>query len=105
MSAMDKIEELSFYFNLRMNYNDILKSLAVRQGVIISKRHLIRLQKMHEYSQRQYDDVGDVIDFRPACVLIWVGQNVKPHNSFIAFFLVKNRVCWSHLEVFCVEYL
>ena len=57
MSAMDKIEEISFYFNLGMNYNDILKSLAVRQGVIISKRHLIRLLKMHGYSRRQYDDL------------------------------------------------
>jgi hypothetical protein len=46
-----------------MNYNDMLKSLAVRQGVIISKRHLIRLLKMHGYSRRQYDDLGDEIDF------------------------------------------
>ena len=63
MSAMDKIEEISFYFDLGMNYNDMLKSLAVRQGVIISKRHLIRLLKMHGYSRRQYDDLGDEIDF------------------------------------------
>ena len=34
MSAMDKIEELSFYFNLRMNYNDILKSLAVSKELL-----------------------------------------------------------------------
>ena len=54
------IEEISFYFT---NYNDILKSLAVRQGVIISKRHLIRLLKMHGYSRRQYDDLSVVIDF------------------------------------------
>ena len=46
-----------------MNYNDILKSLAVRQGVILSKKHLIRLLKMHGYSRRQYDDLGDEIDF------------------------------------------
>ena len=65
MSAMDKIEEISFYFNLGMNYNDMLKSLAVRQGVIISKRHLIRLLKMHGYSRRQYDDLGDVIEDGP----------------------------------------
>ena len=65
MSAMDKIEEISFYFDLGMNYNDMLKSLAVRQGVIISKRHLIRLLKMHGYSQRQYDDLGDVIEDGP----------------------------------------
>ena len=57
------VRRMSFYFNLGMNYNNILKSIAVRQGVIISKRHLIRLLKMHGYSRRQYDDLGDEIDF------------------------------------------
>ena len=57
------VRRMSFYFNLGMNYNNILKSLAVRQGVIISKRHLIRLLKMHGYSRRKYDDLGDEIDF------------------------------------------
>ena len=59
------VRRMSFYFNLGMNYNNILKSLAVRQGVIISKRHLIRLLKMHGYSRRQYDDLGDVIEDGP----------------------------------------
>ena len=26
------------------------------------------------------------------CVLIWVGQKVKPHNRFIAFFNIKKIV-------------
>ena len=36
---MDKFEFILFYFNIGMNYNDILQSLAVRHGVILSKRH------------------------------------------------------------------
>ena len=36
---MDNFEFISFDFNTGMNYNDILKSLAVRPGVVLSKRH------------------------------------------------------------------
>lgn len=50
-------------FNLGMNYNDILQSLAVRHGVILSKRHLIRVLKMHGLKRREYADLGEVIDF------------------------------------------
>ena len=42
---MDKFDLISFYFNLGMNYCDILQSLAVRHGVIVSKRHLISCSK------------------------------------------------------------
>ncbi len=60
---MDQFELISFYFITGMNYNDILKSLAVRHGVVISKRHLIRLLKMHGLKRRSYADLGEVIDF------------------------------------------
>ena len=93
MSAMDKIEEISFYFNLGMNYNDMLKSLAVRQGVIISKRHLIRLLKMHGYSRRQYDDLSDVIlnhataegKWKPA----WIQMDVQQMHEIINYHLAS----------------
>ena len=58
---MDNFELISFSFNTGMNYNEILKSLAVRHGVVLSKRHLIRLLKMHRL--KEYADLGDVIDF------------------------------------------
>ena len=60
---MDTFELISFYFNTGMNYNDILKSLAVRHGVVLSKRHLIRLLKMHRLKRKEYADLGDVIAF------------------------------------------
>ena len=48
-----------------MDYNQIgqLKSLAVRHGVIISKRHLMRLLKMHGLTRKVYADLGEVKDF------------------------------------------
>ena len=62
---MENLELISFYFNLGMDYNQIglLKSLAVRHGVIISKRHLMRLLKMHGLTRKVYADLGEVIDF------------------------------------------
>ena len=42
---MDNFDLISFYFDIGMNYNDIPKSLVVRHGVLLSKRHLIRLLK------------------------------------------------------------
>ena len=39
---MDNFEYIDLYFNLGMNYSDILKSLAIRHGVTLSKRHLIK---------------------------------------------------------------
>ncbi|KAF3834382.1 hypothetical protein F7725_025586 [Dissostichus mawsoni] len=60
---MDHFDLISFYFHLGMNYNDILQSLAVKHSVIISKRHLIRLLKMHGLKRKQYADIGQVVDF------------------------------------------
>ena len=60
---MDHFDLILFYFHLGMNYNDILQSLAVKHSVIISKRHLIRLLKMHGLKRKQYADIGQVVDF------------------------------------------
>ena len=60
---MENLELSLFYFHLGMDYNQILKSLTVRHGVIISKRHLIRLLKMHGLTRKVYADLGEVIDF------------------------------------------
>ena len=57
---MDNFDLISFYFNTGMNYNDILQSLAVRHGVLLSKRHLIRLLKMHGLKRKEYADLGEV---------------------------------------------
>lgn len=57
---MDEFELIFFYFNIEMNYDDILQSCAVRHGVLLSKRHLIQLLKMHGL---KYADLGEVIDF------------------------------------------
>lgn len=35
---MDKIELIELYFNFGMNNNDIVQSLAVRHGIILSKK-------------------------------------------------------------------
>lgn len=40
---MEHFELISSYFHTGMNYNDILKALAARHGVALSKRCLIRL--------------------------------------------------------------
>lgn len=60
---MEHFELISFYFHTGMNYNDILKALAARHGVVLSKRRLIRLLKRHNLNRKQYADLGDVIDF------------------------------------------
>ena len=65
-----------------MSYNDILKSLAVRHGVILSKRHFIRMLKLHGYRRRQYDDLGDVIDFIIMDVHGWSGCLRQLHSPF-----------------------
>ena len=60
---MENFELISFHFKMGMNYNDILKSLAVRHGAVLSKRHLIWLLKMHWLKCKEYVDLRDVIDF------------------------------------------
>lgn len=44
-------------------YNDILKSLALSHVVIISKRHLIRLLKIHGLKCMSYADLWEVTAF------------------------------------------
>lgn len=47
-----------------MNYNDLVKSLAGRHGVItISERHLISLLKMPELKSRSKAEVTDLVFF------------------------------------------
>lgn len=58
---MDKFEVISFYFNLGMKYSDILMSLAARHGVILSKRHLIWLLKMHGLKCKQDAGLLEII--------------------------------------------
>ena len=91
------VRRMSFYFNLGMNYNNILKSIAVRQGVIISKRHLIRLLKMHGYSRRQYDDLGDVIEDGPrfdSYTSTKCRADLRSHRTHLGLHKVASNDVW-----------
>ena len=51
------------YFDLGMEYKDIVYSLAVVHRIIISERHLKRVLKDMNLTRRMFTDMGDVIEF------------------------------------------
>lgn len=55
---------INFYFHSRVSYNDILAALALRDGMIINKRDLLRILKDSRLSRwKDNADLGHVIDF------------------------------------------
>ncbi|MGH0117567.1 UNVERIFIED_CONTAM: hypothetical protein FKN15_005069 [Acipenser sinensis] len=59
---MDQDQLILFYFNLGINYQDILASIALH-GFILSKRHLIRILKVNGLFRCRFSDLQEVIDF------------------------------------------
>ena len=54
---------IQVYFEMGLKYKDIVHSLAVYQGIVISERHLKRILKARGLTRRSgYNDIGDVLD-------------------------------------------
>lgn len=60
--AMDRESLIKLYFSLGMRYQDILNTLAL-QGIIVSKRQLMKTLKVNGLHRRQYDNLEDAVDF------------------------------------------
>ncbi|KAF6721335.1 hypothetical protein FQA47_004064 [Oryzias melastigma] len=58
---MDRDNLIKVYFQMGMNYKDILQSLALH-GIIVSERHLYRLLRGMRLERRRYD-LDEAIDF------------------------------------------
>ncbi|KAI7801287.1 hypothetical protein IRJ41_003539 [Triplophysa rosa] len=60
---MDMTDEITFFFNLGMSYKDIVRSLALIHGKVISERTLKRLLKSNGLCRRKYADLNEIIGF------------------------------------------
>ncbi|KAF6722217.1 hypothetical protein FQA47_016494 [Oryzias melastigma] len=58
---MDRDHLIKVYFQMGMNYKDILQSLALH-GIIVSERHLHRILRGMRLERRRYD-LDEAIDF------------------------------------------
>ena len=55
---------IALYFNMGLLYKDIVDSLAVYHGIVISLRHVKRiLRGLALFRRKNYSDVGDIVDF------------------------------------------
>ncbi len=54
---MDRDNLIGIYFELGISYRDILKSLAVLHGIILSERHLQRFMRMQTGCRMNYFDL------------------------------------------------
>ena len=54
---------IRFYNGLGMHYGDIVDILALKHGLVISKRHLARLLKSMGFGRRCYSDIANMILF------------------------------------------
>ena len=54
---------IRLYYGLGMHYRDIVDILALKHGLVISKRHLARLLKSMGLGRRRYGDIANVILF------------------------------------------
>lgn len=61
---MDRIELITFYFNLGLTYQSMLEALSLKHGVVISLKTLKRMLKRNGLFRRgKYDSLGDVVRF------------------------------------------
>ncbi|XDV33831.1 hypothetical protein PO909_004099 [Leuciscus waleckii] len=56
-------EEITFYFKLGMSYKDIVRSLALRHGYVISERHMKRILKLNGLFRRTFADLNEILGF------------------------------------------
>ncbi len=54
---MDRDNLIGIYFELGISYRDILKSLAVLHGIILSEMHFQRFMRMQTGSRTKYFDL------------------------------------------------
>ena len=70
------------YFDLGLEYKDILATLAVKHQIVLSERHLKRILKSAHLSRRkEFSDLGDVVLFiQNNMVLNDVGGNYHSYR-------------------------
>ncbi|CAL9704018.1 unnamed protein product [Knipowitschia caucasica] len=61
---MEAEQLIKLYYNLGMSYNDILSALLRRHGILISRKHLLRILKDNRLGRRRdFADLDSIFDF------------------------------------------
>lgn len=60
---MEMIDIITFYFELGMSYKDIVRSLSLKHGYVISEKHLKRMLKFNGLCRRKFAGLNEVLEF------------------------------------------
>lgn len=64
MDAEDRNAAIMVYFEMGLQYKDIVRALAIEHGVVVSLRHLKRLlRELGLFRRNNYSDVAEVVEF------------------------------------------